>query len=195
MTFNDNSDFAPLVSARDVQKIVEIEDVERGEDFVQAGVSSLDVPFTGVVRPVEGEDRLGVPHYGLRRRQDRLSAVSRGQDVTLMNRRSKSASQKSHSERKSTVGRSPLHRELAADPRIRLRSAVIPRCFDMCHASLLHPKLISIVSRAEIITRPRTSLARSPSAHHPRPTACAPSVVFEQFALQVTDRLPRPKKI
>jgi len=75
MTFNDNSDFAPLVSARDVQKIVEIEDVERGEDFVQAGVSSLDVPFTGVVRPVEGEDRSGVSHYGLRRRHDRLSAV------------------------------------------------------------------------------------------------------------------------
>jgi len=50
MTFNDNSDFAPLVSARDVQKIVEIEDVERGEDFVQAGVSLLGVAFTGVVR-------------------------------------------------------------------------------------------------------------------------------------------------
>lgn len=41
MTFNDNSDFAPLVSARDQAKIVEIEDVERGEDFIQAGVSHL----------------------------------------------------------------------------------------------------------------------------------------------------------
>lgn len=38
LTFNDNSDFAPLVSPRDEAKIVEIEDVERGEDFIQAGV-------------------------------------------------------------------------------------------------------------------------------------------------------------
>lgn len=41
MTFNDNSDFAPLVSARDQAKIVEIEDVERGEEFIQAGVSAV----------------------------------------------------------------------------------------------------------------------------------------------------------
>ena len=39
MTFNDNSDFAPLVSSGQEAKITEIEDVERGEDFIQAGVS------------------------------------------------------------------------------------------------------------------------------------------------------------
>ena len=40
MTFNDNSDFAPLVSSGQEAKITEIEDVERGEDFIQAGVSA-----------------------------------------------------------------------------------------------------------------------------------------------------------
>ena len=43
MTFFDNSDFAPLVSRGDEGKIVEIEDVERGEDFVQAGVGGLSL--------------------------------------------------------------------------------------------------------------------------------------------------------
>jgi hypothetical protein len=39
MTFNDNSDFASIVSAKEQAKITEIEDVERGEEFIQAGVS------------------------------------------------------------------------------------------------------------------------------------------------------------
>lgn len=66
MTFNDNSDFAPLVSMRDEQKIVEIEDVERGEDFVQAGVSCVSFPLSsGLVRlgtrqPTYQRSRLGI---------------------------------------------------------------------------------------------------------------------------------------
>ena len=44
MTFNDNSDFAPMVSYRESPKIVEIEDVERGEDFIQAGVGLSSFP-------------------------------------------------------------------------------------------------------------------------------------------------------
>lgn len=37
MTFCDNSDFAPLVPLRDGNKVTEMEEVARGEDFVQAG--------------------------------------------------------------------------------------------------------------------------------------------------------------
>lgn len=39
MTFCDNSDFAPLVPLRDGDKVTEMEEIARGEDFVQAGVS------------------------------------------------------------------------------------------------------------------------------------------------------------
>ena len=40
MVFADNSDFAPMVKYSESAKIVEIEDVARGEDFIQAGVSA-----------------------------------------------------------------------------------------------------------------------------------------------------------
>ena len=49
MTFNDNSDFASLVKPADQAKIVEIEDVERGEDFIQAGVRLFPWPLTSPV--------------------------------------------------------------------------------------------------------------------------------------------------
>ena len=52
MTFHDNSDFAPLVKYSESPKIVEIEDVARGEDFVQAGVSLTHLQQRG------DEDRL-----------------------------------------------------------------------------------------------------------------------------------------
>jgi hypothetical protein len=38
MTFCDNSDFAPLVPLRDGDKFTEMEEIARGEDFIQAGV-------------------------------------------------------------------------------------------------------------------------------------------------------------
>ena len=41
LTFHDNSDFAPLVPIREGARITELEEVARGEDFVQAGVSPL----------------------------------------------------------------------------------------------------------------------------------------------------------
>lgn len=37
LTFHDNSDFAPLVPIREGARITELEEVARGEDFVQAG--------------------------------------------------------------------------------------------------------------------------------------------------------------
>lgn len=39
MTFHDNSDFAPMLRMGDTGKEVEMEEVSRGEEFVQAGVS------------------------------------------------------------------------------------------------------------------------------------------------------------
>ena len=43
MTFCDNSDFAPLVPLRDGKgaQMTEMEEVARGEDFLQAGVGEI----------------------------------------------------------------------------------------------------------------------------------------------------------
>ena len=38
MTFHDNSDFAPMVRVGETGKEVEMEEVSRGEEFIQAGV-------------------------------------------------------------------------------------------------------------------------------------------------------------
>jgi len=39
MTFHDDSDFAPMVRIGESGKEVEMEEVSRGEEFIQAGVS------------------------------------------------------------------------------------------------------------------------------------------------------------
>jgi len=38
MTFCDDSDFAPLVPMRDGNHVTEMEEIARGEEFIQAGV-------------------------------------------------------------------------------------------------------------------------------------------------------------
>jgi hypothetical protein len=41
MTFCDDSDFAPLVPMRDGNHVTEMEEIARGEEFIQAGVCSF----------------------------------------------------------------------------------------------------------------------------------------------------------
>ena len=41
MTFCDDSDFAPLVPMRDGNHVTEMEEIARGEEFIQAGVCHL----------------------------------------------------------------------------------------------------------------------------------------------------------
>ena len=48
MTFFDDSDFAPLVPMRDGNHVTEMEEIARGEEFIQAGVCTLP-PFPSVV--------------------------------------------------------------------------------------------------------------------------------------------------
>jgi hypothetical protein len=38
MTFCDNSDFAPIIPMSQGNQVVEMEEIARGEDFLQAGV-------------------------------------------------------------------------------------------------------------------------------------------------------------
>lgn len=51
MAFHDNSDFAEVASAADLsaaarrRKGAEVEEVKRGEDFITAGVSHIELPF------------------------------------------------------------------------------------------------------------------------------------------------------
>lgn len=38
MTFFDDSDFAPIIPMRDGSQVTEMEEIARGEEFIQAGV-------------------------------------------------------------------------------------------------------------------------------------------------------------
>jgi hypothetical protein len=38
MTFFDDSDFAPIIPMRDGSQVTEMEEISRGEEFIQAGV-------------------------------------------------------------------------------------------------------------------------------------------------------------
>lgn len=41
MTFFDDSDFAPIIPMRDGSQVTEMEEIARGEEFIQAGVCPL----------------------------------------------------------------------------------------------------------------------------------------------------------
>jgi hypothetical protein len=43
MTFCDDSDFAPLVPMRDGNHVTEMEEIARGEEFIQAGVCPVSL--------------------------------------------------------------------------------------------------------------------------------------------------------
>jgi hypothetical protein len=54
MTFCDNSDFAPLISIREGNQIAEMEEIARGEEFLQAGVGCM-----GRAAGIDGAERVG----------------------------------------------------------------------------------------------------------------------------------------
>ncbi|KAK4687984.1 hypothetical protein P7C73_g2127, partial [Tremellales sp. Uapishka_1] len=70
MTFHDNSDFAPMVSFSSGSQAAEVEDVSRGEDFVQAGEIEMRVEHVA----------FGVEEY----QQDYVRPLSRAAVSALM---------------------------------------------------------------------------------------------------------------
>jgi hypothetical protein len=50
MTFFDDSDFAPIIPMRDGSQVTEMEEISRGEEFIQAGVCLLCLLHLHVAR-------------------------------------------------------------------------------------------------------------------------------------------------
>ncbi|RXK35601.1 hypothetical protein M231_07131 [Tremella mesenterica] len=77
-TFHDNSDFAPLVPYREGARITELEEVSRGEDFIQAG--EIEAGFEKIdFGKEENKWRLS---FGV---QDYVRPLSRAAITVLMN--------------------------------------------------------------------------------------------------------------